>query len=158
MVGRGSPPGMNMTLDIRPYRQTDRDALVRLWLDTGLVHPTNNPIRDIERKLCVNPDWLLVGETEGRIVASCMVGYEGHRGWINYLAVAPDFRDRGFGRRIMERAEELLASVGCPKINLQVRGTNRQVIEFYRRIGFSVDDTISLGKRLETDEPFGPAQ
>jgi ribosomal protein S18 acetylase RimI-like enzyme len=85
-----------------------------------------------------------------------MVGYEGHRGWINYLAVAPEYQRRGVARQIMGQAERLLRQAGCPKINLQVRTANAQVIEFYKTIGFKIDDVVSMGKRLETDEPFRP--
>jgi ribosomal protein S18 acetylase RimI-like enzyme len=140
-------------LQIRPYRSDDETAVVELWVACKLVAAQNNPQRDIARKLKVNPEWFLVGELDGRIVATCMVGYEGHRGWINYLAVAPEYQRRGFARQIMEEAERLLRQAGCPKINLQVRTSNAQVIEFYKSIGFKIDDVVSMGKRLETDEP-----
>ena len=81
-----------------------------------------------------------------------MAGYDGHRGWINYLAVNPRYRHRGIGRYMMEAAEDYLRALGCPKINLQVRSSNTGVIEFYNRIGFKPDDAVSLGKRLESDE------
>ncbi len=139
---------------VRPYRSDDEDAVIALWGACGLVVPQNNPKRDIERKLKVNPEWFLVGEIHGEIVASCMVGYEGHRGWINYLAVHPDCRRRGLARRIMAEAERLLRNAGCPKINLQIRSTNTEVIEFYKGVGFRVDDVVSMGKRLEPDEPY----
>src|SRR5882724_11129322 len=142
------------TLHIRPYRTADEDAVVGLWVACQLIGPKNNPRQDIARKLRVNPEWFLVGELEGKIVATCMVGYEGHRGWINYLAVAPECQRRGFARQIMDEAERLLRKAGCSKINLQVRTANAQVIEFYKSIGFKVDDVVSMGKRLETDEPF----
>jgi ribosomal protein S18 acetylase RimI-like enzyme len=140
-------------LGIRPYRADDEEAVIALWVACGLVVPHNNPKRDIKRKLRVNPEWFLVGELDGKVVASCIVGYEGHRGWINYLAVRPDCRRRGLGRQIMEDAEKLLRGAGCPKINLQIRATNTEVIEFYKSIGFQVDDVVSMGKRLEADEP-----
>lgn len=140
-------------LQIRPYRSGDEDAVVKLWLACRLVGTKNNPRRDIARKLRVNPEWFLVGELDGKIVATCMIGYEGHRGWINYLGVAPEYQRRGFARLLMDEAERLLRQAGCPKINLQVRTANAQVIEFYRRIGFEVDDVVSMGKRLETDPP-----
>lgn len=142
-------------LDIRPYRSDDEDAVVRLWIACQLIGPKNNPRRDTARKLRVNPEWFLVGELGGEIVATCMVGYEGHRGWINYLAVAPEYQKRGIAGQIMEEAERLLRDAGCPKINLQVRTANAQVIEFCKRIGFEVDDVVSMGKRLEVDKPFG---
>ncbi len=77
-----------------------------------------------------------------------MAGYEGHRGWINYLAVAPDFRRRGTARRLMQVAEHELRVLGCPKINLQVRSSNSDVIAFYQRLGFSLEEVVSLGNRL----------
>lgn len=139
-------------MKIRPYRESDEEALVQLWTRCGLVAPHNNPIRDIQRKLKVNPEWFLVGLKEDKMVASCMVGYEGHRGWINYLAVAPKEQRKGYAREIMEEAERLLRGAGCPKINLQIRSSNSQVIAFYESLGFSDDRVTSLGKRLEVDE------
>ena len=94
----------------------------------------------------------LVGLLGGRVIGTVMAGYEGHRGWINYLAVGPGHRRGGFGRRLMEEAERLLRAVGCPKINLQVRTSNTEVLAFYRRLGFVQDDAVSLGKRLEHDQ------
>ena len=102
----------------------------------------------IARKLRVNPDWFLVGEVEGTIVGTCMVGYEGHRGWINLLAVAPAHRRGGKGRALMAEAERILRAAGCAKINLQVRATNRQVLAFYKKLGFATENLVHLGKRL----------
>ncbi len=144
-------------LHIRVFRPDDAPAVGALWEACGLVVPHNNPQRDIARKLRVNPEWFLVGEREGRIVATCMAGYEGHRGWINYLAVDPACQRRGHARQIMAEAERLLRAAGCPKINLQVRDSNREVIRFYERIGYRVDPVVSLGKRLEADAPEAPA-
>jgi ribosomal protein S18 acetylase RimI-like enzyme len=138
---------------IRPYRTADEEAVIALWNACGLVVPHNDPRKDIHRKLRVNPEWFLIGEEKGHVIATCMAGYEGHRGWINYLAVAPDRRRAGLARYMMEEAERLLRAAGCPKINLQVRSTNEQVISFYYGIGFKTDAVTSLGKRLESDEP-----
>jgi ribosomal protein S18 acetylase RimI-like enzyme len=138
-------------LRIRPFAPADEAAVVALWRAAGLVVPHNDPHRDIARKLRVNPEWFLVGELDRRLVATCMVGYEGHRGWINYLAVDPVLQGSGHGRALMAEAERLLRAAGCPKINLQVRATNTKVIEFYQQLGFSVDAAVSMGKRLEAD-------
>lgn len=105
-----------------------------LWRRCDLVRPWNDPHRDIQRKLAVRPELFLVGVLDGRIVASVMAGYEGHRGWLNYLAVAPDLRRRGYAQAIVAEAERLLREAGCPKINLQIRTSNHGVIEFYRRL------------------------
>jgi ribosomal protein S18 acetylase RimI-like enzyme len=141
-----------MNMDIRRYEPRDEESVVQLWTDCGLVVPWNDPRRDIQRKLRVQADMFLVACLDDRVVATVMAGYEGHRGWINYLAVSPHCRRKGIGRRMMEEAEALLRAAGCPKINLQVRSTNDEVIEFYKRIGFKTDDVMSFGKRLEPDE------
>jgi ribosomal protein S18 acetylase RimI-like enzyme len=136
---------------IRQYVTADRDEVIELWKQCGLVFQQNDPGRDIERKLKVNPEWFLVGELDGRIIAACMAGYEGHRGWINYLAVEPRYRRRGLASKLIREAERLLRETGCPKINLQIRTSNSDVIEFYKAIGYSIDDVVSMGKRLEQD-------
>lgn len=138
-------------MTIRPYREADESAVIALWRECGLTRPQNDPCKDIRRKLQVKPEWFLVGEEDGRVVASAMVGYDGHRGWINYLAVAPSRQRVGLGRALMDEAERRLRAVGCAKINLQVRSGNAAAMTFYRRIGFAVDDVVSLGKRLEVD-------
>lgn len=140
-------------LHIRPFQTADEDAVIALWRACGLIVPQNNPKRDIARKLRVNPEWFLVGELDGAIIAVCMAGYEGHRGWINYLAVHPEHHRQGHARELMQHAEALLRAAGCPKINLQVRSTNKAVIAFYESIGFAVDNVIGMGKRLEHDTP-----
>jgi ribosomal protein S18 acetylase RimI-like enzyme len=138
-------------MEIRSFRPSDEEAVVALWRACDLVRPVNDPRKDLARKMAVGPDLFLVGLIEGRIVASVMAGYEGHRGWLNYLAVAPEHRRRGLARAIVAEAEQRLRAAGCPKINLQVRSSNSAVLEFYRRIGYAVDDVISMGKRLEDD-------
>jgi ribosomal protein S18 acetylase RimI-like enzyme len=135
-------------LQIRVFRPDDRQAVIRLWEKCSLVVPQNDPAADIACKLKVQPELFLVGLMETAIVATVMAGYDGQRGWINYLAVSPDHRGRGIGRGMMEGAERKLRRLGCPKINLQVRKTNTGVIEFYRRLGYSVDEVVGLGKRL----------
>lgn len=139
---------------IRPYRRDDEDGVVRLWFECDLIVPWNNPVRDIERKLEVDPEWFLVGLSGGEVVATCMAGYEGHRGWINYLAVSPPYRRRGIATKLMKEAERLLERAGCPKINLQIREGNEEVIRFYESIGYTMDPIMSMGKRLVEDEPY----
>lgn len=139
-------------LSIRPYIPDDKENVINLWFECNLVVPQNNPGKDIERKLNVKPEWFLVGVLEGQLVATCMVGYEGHRGWINYLAVDPKYQRKGIACQMMEEAENILRKVGCPKINLQVRETNPDVIKFYESIGYKVEPIVNMGKRLEYDE------
>ena len=136
-------------LIIRPYEWKDEDAVIELWYRCNLVTPQNEPKRDINMKLDVQPHLFLVGLLNAYVVASVMAGYEGHRGWINYLAVDPQYRNRGIGRQIMRKVEIGLRNEGCPKINLQIRSSNKEAIGFYQHLGYQVEDVISMGKRFE---------
>lgn len=139
-------------MQIRPFDAGDREEVVRLWERCDLVRPWNDPHKDIARKLTVQADLFLVGVLEDRIVAVVMAGYEGHRGWVNYLAVEPALRGRGFGRTMMAEAESRLRALGCPKVSLQIRRSNLDVARFYASLGYAEDDVISMGKRLERDD------
>lgn len=130
---------------------SDAPAVIDLWRRCDLIRPQNDPHEDIQRKLAVQPELFLAAVIDRTIVGTVMAGYDGHRGWINYLATSPEHRRRGIGRALMLHAEQLLAAAGCPKINLQVRAANREVVDFYRAIGFKADDVLSLGKRLQID-------
>jgi ribosomal protein S18 acetylase RimI-like enzyme len=138
---------------IRPYSPEDETAVIALWQHCELTRPWNNPRLDIERKLKVNPELFLIGLWNGRVVATAMGGYEGHRGWVNYLAVNTAYQKQGFGRQIMEALEKKLLDLGCPKINLQVRQGNSGALQFYSKIGYKNDAAVSLGKRLIEDPP-----
>jgi ribosomal protein S18 acetylase RimI-like enzyme len=138
-------------LYIRPFKEADTEQVVALWRACDLVRPWNDPYRDIERKLHVGREFFLVGTVAGAVVATAMGGYEGHRGWVNYLAVHPDYQRRGYGRLLMQALVEKLTTVGCPKLNLQVRQDNQAVIQFYRALGYQQDNVISFGKRLIAD-------
>jgi ribosomal protein S18 acetylase RimI-like enzyme len=142
---------------IRAYQASDLETLVALWSTVGLVRPWNDPVSDIERKVVSDPTNLLVLEHGTSLIGSVMVGYEGHRGWINYLAVHPDRRREGLGRLLMDEAERRLRRQGCAKVNLQVRTSNRSAVQFYRRLGYTVDDVVSLGRRLEVDSAEEPS-
>ena len=137
-----------MELDIRAYQPTDEEPVIALWRECGLVVPQNDPRRDIRLKMQVQPELFLVGVIGDKVAASVMAGYEGHRGWLNYLAVSPAFRRQGLGRRMVGAATDRLAAMGCPKINLQIRASNAEVIAFYARLGFTVDTVVSMGRRL----------
>jgi ribosomal protein S18 acetylase RimI-like enzyme len=122
-----------------------------LWRECGLVRPWNDPHRDIHRKMTEQPELFLVGQVDDAVVATAMVGFDGHRGWVYYLAVTPDRQGHGHGRAVMARAEQLLIDRGCPKINLLVREGNEPVLDFYRSLGYLEDKSVSLGKRLIPD-------
>ena len=136
---------------IRAFHPADEAAVVALWRECGLTRPWNDPHKDIARKLTQQPELFLVGEIGDEVVASAMVGFDGHRGWVYYLAVTEHHRKRSYGRALLLEAERLLIERGCPKMNLLVRSSNAGVIEFYRRLGYSLDETVSLGKRLIPD-------
>jgi ribosomal protein S18 acetylase RimI-like enzyme len=139
-------------MQIRPFLDSDEAAVIALWEACGLTRSWNDPRKDIARKRSVQREWFLVGTQGDVVIAAIMIGYDGHRGWINYLAVAPDQRMHGHARALMREAERLLAAVGCPKINLQIRTANAAVIAFYKRIGYAQDDVVSFGRRLIADE------
>lgn len=138
-------------MEIKAFEGKYEDDVIDLWRECGLVVPQNDPAKDIERKLKVDPDLFLIGLIDETIVATVMGGYEGHRGWINYLAVKPSQQRKGYGQAIMQAVENLIRLKGCPKINLQVRSANKAVIEFYSAIGYGNDNVVGLGKRLEHD-------
>lgn len=139
------------SLLIRPFQTEDEDALVALWKMCELTVPWNNPHKDIARKLQVQPELFLVGILDSNLIATVMGGYDGHRGWINFLAVHPDFRENGYGQEIMNSVETKIREMGCPKINLQIRTGNNKTASFYQKLGFTNDHVVSMGKRLEAD-------
>lgn len=138
-------------MQVRPYQSEDEDAVIELWRRCHLVVPWNVPKLDIQRKLKVNPELFLVGLIEEEIVFTVMGGYDGHRGWMYYLAVSPDHRHEGYAREIMAFIEAELLKRGCPKINLQIRTSNLEAIKFYQSIGYKPDAVMSMGKRLIED-------
>lgn len=135
-------------MTILPYQPTDEEQVIELWQLCGLVVPPNDPRQDIQRKMQVQPELFLVGIVEERVAATVMAGYDGHRGWLYSLAVAPDRQRQGLGRRMVEEAEARLKALGCRKVNLQVRASNAAVIGFYESLGYMVEERVSLGKRL----------
>ena len=137
---------------IRPFQLADEAAVIDLWRRCDLIRPLNDPFKDIQRKLAVQPELFLLGEIDGTLVASAMAGYEGHRGWINYLAVCPERRRQGLARQLMQHIEEKMLALGCPKLSLLVRNTNHEALAFYERLGYQIDASVSLGKRLISDE------
>jgi ribosomal protein S18 acetylase RimI-like enzyme len=138
-------------LRIIPYRPEYETAVIRLWRDCGLTRPWNDPARDIERKAAFDQGLFLVGLEGGRVIAAVMGGYDGHRGWIYYLGVHPDFRRRGCARLMVNAVTERLKALACPKINLMIRKGNTDAIGFYSRIGYADDPVITMSKRLVED-------
>lgn len=143
---------------IRSFAESDTEPVVDLWRRAGLTRPWNDPYRDVERKLGVQAEWFLVGVDDATggvgpeaVVASVMAGWDGHRGWISFLAVDPDRQGEGLGAALVAEAERLLLGAGCPKVMLMVRTGNEGVLGFYDHLGYSRDDVVVLGKRLVPD-------
>jgi len=142
-------------MKIRTFQPGDEAAVIALWQECGLTRPWNDPRADIARKLTEQPELFVVGTVGTTLVATAMIGFDGHRGWVYYLAVSPEHRRRSYGRALMQEAERLLIERGCPKLNLMVRSSNTAVIEFYRKLEYVPNDVVSLGKRLIHDQASG---
>ncbi len=133
---------------IRKYNQGDREGLIRLWADAFPDDPPHNESsRMIESKLLVD-DQIFIAEEFDQIIGACMTGYDGHRGWLYAVAVAPGQRRRGIGRSLIEEAMSSLKELGCIKVNLQIRASNHEVQAFYESLGFRVEERISMGALL----------
>ena len=138
----------------RSFTVSDTTQLIDLWHVCGLTRSGIDPQAEIDAKCAEDPEGLILAVAadaagDDRVVGSVMAGYDGHRGWVNYLGVHPDWRGNGVARRLMEEAEAYLHARGAPKINLQVRRGNEGVLAFYARLGYVDDDVVGLGKRLK---------
>jgi ribosomal protein S18 acetylase RimI-like enzyme len=138
-----------LSFKIVRYASEHQDAVVDLWKECELVVPQNDPVEDIQKKVNFQPELFFVALVDNKVIGSIMAGYDGHRGWINYLAVLPSYQKRGYGRGLVEGAVHELRKLGCLKVNLQVRGSNISAVEFYKHLEFKEDDVVSLGKRLK---------
>ena len=134
---------------IRPYNESDEQAVAHIWRE---VFPDssawNIPEEDIRRKLAIQRDLFLVAEIDGEVVGTAMAGYDGHRGWVYYVTVDPARQRHGIGAALMRQVEIELVKIGCHKLNLQVRSTNQGVVEFYQKLGYEIEDRVSMAKRL----------
>jgi len=129
----------------------DCDDVVALWEACGLTRLWNDARADFDRAVGGLTSDLLLLEDDGRLVATVMVGDDGHRGWVYYLGVAPDHRGRGLGRALMEAAEAWLRQRSAPKIQLMVRADNQAAIGFYKALGYDVQPVVTIGKRLDPE-------
>ncbi len=135
-------------LTIQPIEDGDVEAVVGLWRRCELTVPHNDPHKDIEFARGGPASDVLIGLFDGKLVASAMVGHDGHRGAVYYVATDPGVRGMGLGRAIMEAAEEWLADRGVWKLNLVIRDTNLAVKAFYESIGYDEEPRASMAKRL----------
>ena len=136
---------------IRQFAPNDTNRVIFIWEQCDLVRKWNNPNFDIQRKLNFQKELFFVGLLNDEIIATAMFGYDGHRGWLNYFAVLPNFQKRGFGKQLMTFGEMALIEKGCPKLNLQIRNDNTKAINFYQNVGYKEDAAVSFGKRLIED-------
>ncbi|MCK5155203.1 MAG: GNAT family acetyltransferase [Spirochaetales bacterium] len=136
-------------MNIRSFEIKDTDAVEQLWKEIfPKSAPYNAPRKVVRDKMSVQKDLFFVAEEDGLIIGTVMSGYDGHRGWLYTVAVKPEYRRKGIGRRLVDHAVTALANIGCPKVNLQIFPTNAEVVAFYKAAGFMVEDRISMGKRL----------
>jgi len=143
-----APASVN-TLAIAEIADSDVEAVIALWQRCGLTRPWNDPASDIALARRNANSTILVGRADGAVVATAMVGHDGHRGWVYYVAVDPDRQKQGFGRAIMNAAEQWLREAGLPKLQLLVRRENAQAGAFYRGIGYEEADTIVFAKWID---------
>ncbi len=138
-------------MNIQPFEGKHTETVVHIWQQCGLTRPWNNPYLDIQRKLTVQPELFLIGCIDENIIATAMFGYEGHRGWLNYLAVLPNHQGKGYAKQLLAYGEEQLKELGCPKLSLQIRNENQNAMRFYESLGYRMDAAVSYGKRLIED-------
>jgi ribosomal protein S18 acetylase RimI-like enzyme len=139
-----------MSFEIISYDPKYQEDIIDLWKKCNLIVPQNDPTEDIQKKLDFQPDLFLSALLDGQLIGSVMVGYEGHRGWLNYLAVLPEYQKRGYGKRLVKKAVEELRKLDCLKVNVQVRKNNPSAIGFHKHLGFKDDNVVTLGLRLKS--------
>ena len=134
---------------IRACAAEDCAGAVALWTRSGLTRPWNDPEADFQLALASPSSTLLGGFSGPSLVATVMAGFDGHRGWLYYLAVEAEHRRRGLGSRMVEAAETWLRQLGAPKLQFMVREENAAALRFYERLGFERQSVVTLGRRLD---------
>lgn len=138
-----------MSFEIVRFDSNYQKAVIDLWKQCDLIVPPNDPAVDIQRKFVFQPELFFIALEDGQVIGSIMGGYEGHRGWLNYVAVLPDYQKRGYGKKLIDKAIDELRKLGCLKVNVQVRRNNPSAVEFYKHLGFKDDNVVGLGMRLK---------
>jgi hypothetical protein len=136
-------------LIIGDLHEDEIDVAVDLWREVNLTRPWNDPHADARLAMAGPTSTILAGHLDGRLVATVMVGADGHRGWVYYLGVLPDCRGRRFGEAMMRAAEQWIIARGMPKLQLMVRHDNAAAIGFYEAIGYKQEGVAVLSKRFD---------
>lgn len=136
---------------IRPFQEADIEDLINLWELCDISRPWNNPEIDIFRKAQQRDQLFLIAVKDEKLIASIMGGYDGHRGWIHYLAVHPHHQRLGVATALIQQIEKRLIALGCPKVQLLVRQENLSILSFYDQLGYEEVEAVCLGKRLIPD-------
>jgi len=140
-------------LVISSIKDSDLPEVARLWQRAGLIREWNDPASDIALARKESNSTILLGRDNGALVASVLVGHDGHRGWVYYVSVDPDHRFKGYGRDIMTAAEDWLRARGIAKLQLMVRGDNAKVHAFYESLGYYDQKRVTFAKWLDGREP-----
>ena len=136
-------------MKLRLYQESDAEPVSALWQEVFPDDPSHNaPELVIDQKFAIQPELFFVADIDAAIVGTIMAGYDGHRGWLYTVAVSPQYRRLGVGSQLVRHAESAVIAMGCPKINLQVRAENAEVVMFYKKLGYVVEERISMGKLI----------
>lgn len=138
---------------IRQFTPADQSQVLSIWYRCGLVGRGEDPIQDIDRQMEMQPALFLVGAIKQTVIGTIMGGYEGPKGWISHLAVAPEWQRLGYGRVLLQEMETVLRELGCPRVDFKVRTNNRQVLGFCEKMGYQIERVLSLAKELEEERP-----
>lgn len=142
---------MNEKMLIRHFNIEEKNEVIELWDKCGLLHPPNDPVKEIKIKTDFQPELFLVGEINNKIMATIMLGFEGRRGWINSLCVLPQYQSKGYGSELVKYGMQVLHNLGAPKINLLIRPTNTKVKAFYKKLGFEIEDAVLMSHRFQKE-------
>lgn len=150
-AGVGKAATIGFSVEISPLAETLFPEAVQLWQDAGLTRPWNDPLADLRRAMQGPDSVVLAARDESGVVATAMVGHDGHRGWVYYLAVTREQRGRGIGERMMRACETWVRQRGIAKIQLMVRDDNGSAVSFYDHLGYERSDVLVLGRRLDRE-------
>tara|TARA_R110000824_G_scaffold209_15_gene1089 strand:- start:12940 stop:13371 length:432 start_codon:yes stop_codon:yes gene_type:complete len=139
---------LEVAMRVSSASESDMDDVIALWEACDLTRPWNDPVADYRLALANDTSAILLAHRQGALVASIMAGFDGHRGWVYYLAVAPDCQKRGLGKKMMEAAEKWLRECDAPKIQLMVRDDNEAAIGFYKALGYELQPVVTIGRKL----------